>query len=134
MTIDSVGSVTSSRGVDRAAAPGSAASDAAAATNGVRTPAIATDTANAVKGAAPVPTLDQVTQAVSQLNKAPQTQSQGLEFSIDQDSKRTVVKVIDQSTKEVLRQFPTEEALQMAKSLDAASSTSSKGFLLKQTA
>lgn len=133
MTIDSVGSASSARAVDRSAAFGTAASDAAAAANGVRTPAIATDTANAVKGAAPVPTLDQVTQAVTQLNKAPQTQSQGLEFSIDQDSKRTVVKVIDQSTKEVLRQFPTEEALEMAKSLDAQAK-SSKGFLIKQTA
>ena len=44
---------------------------------------------------------------MSQLNKSSQAKSQGLEFSIDKDSNRTVVKVIDQTTKEVLRQIPT---------------------------
>jgi flagellar protein FlaG len=44
--------------------------------------------------------------------------AQSLQFSIDEDSKDIVVKVIDQSTKEVVRQIPTEEALEIAKSLD----------------
>ena len=129
MTIDTIGSATAARPVDRSAAH-TAASDTAAA-QGARAPAIAVDTVNAVKGAAAVPTLDQVSQAVSKLNKSPQAQAQGLEFSIDQDSKRTIVKVVDTNTKEVLRQIPSPEALEIAKSLEAKSGT---GLLLKQTA
>jgi flagellar protein FlaG len=78
-----------------------------------------------------VPTLDQVNEAVSQLNKSSQAKSQGLEFSVDNDTKRTVVKVVDQSTKEVLRQIPTPEALEIAKSLESKAST---GLLIQQTA
>jgi len=79
-----------------------------------------------------VPTLDQVHHAVSQLNKSAQAKSQGLEFSVDSDTKRTVVKVIDQTTKEVLRQIPSPEALEIAKSLESKSSNS--GLLIQQTA
>jgi flagellar protein FlaG len=59
-----------------------------------------------------------------------QGRAQSLEFSIDDDSNRTIVKVIDQSTKEVLRQIPTPEALQIAKSIDARSG----GLLVDQEA
>jgi flagellar protein FlaG len=69
---------------------------------------------------------------VSQLNKSAQAKSQGLEFSIDNDTKRTVVKVVDQSTKEVLRQIPTPEALEIAKALESKSSNT--GLLIQQTA
>jgi len=125
MTIDTLGSATAARPVERQL------TDTAALPAAGRAPAIAVDTVNAVKGAAPVPTLEQVSQAVSKLNKSPQAQSQGLEFSIDNDSKRTIVKVVDQTTKEVLRQIPSPEALEIAKSLEAGEN---KGFLIKQTA
>lgn len=59
-----------------------------------------------------------VEQAINNINKSLQTQSQGLEFSIDPDSDRTVVKVVDQETRQVLRQMPTAEALEIAKALD----------------
>lgn len=78
-----------------------------------------------------MPSQEQLEQAVSKLNKSAQAQSQGLEFSIDNDTKRTVVKVVDQSTKEVLRQIPSPEALEIAKSLE---SSDNKGLLIKQTA
>ena len=130
MTIDTIGSATAARPADRPAGQ-AAGSDTTPAQSVVRTPAIAVDTANAVKGAAAVPSLDQVSAAVSKLNQSPQAKAQGLEFSIDQDTKRTVVKVVDQSTKEVLRQIPSPEALEIAKSLDTQSNT---GLLLKQTA
>lgn len=66
----------------------------------------------------PAPSLDQVKKAVEDINKSLQSLSQGLEFSIDTDTKQTVVKVIDHQTKEVIRQMPSVEALQIAKSLD----------------
>ncbi|MYM25248.1 flagellar biosynthesis protein FlaG [Duganella sp. FT135W] len=127
MTIDSIGSVSTARTADRSPV----SSDAAVAQGAARAPATAVETANAVKANAAVPTLDQVNEAVSQLNKSAQANSQGLEFSVDTDTKRTVVKVIDQSTKEVLRQIPSPEALEIAKSLESKSST---GLLISQTA
>lgn len=40
-----------------------------------------------------------------------QTRARNLEFSIDKDTSKTVVKLIDAESKEVLRQFPSEEIL-----------------------
>lgn len=127
MTIDTIGTATTARTADRPPV----SSDAAVAQGAARAPATAVETANAVKAGAAVPTLDQVNEAVSQLNKSAQAKSQGLEFSVDSDTKRTVVKVIDQSTKEVLRQIPSPEALEIAKSLESKSGT---GLLISQTA
>ncbi len=128
MTIDTIGSTSAARPAERA----SVTSDAAVAQGAPRAPATAVETAAAVKGPANVPSSEQLKEAVSQLNKASQDKSQGLEFSIDNDSKRTVVKVIDQTTKEVLRQIPTPEALEIAKALESKSSTA--GLLIQQTA
>jgi len=75
-------------------------------------------TANAVQQAAPPPSMDQVKQAVDEINKSMQTLSRGLLFSVDTDSKRTVVKIVDQQTSEVIRQIPSEEALAISQSLE----------------
>jgi flagellar protein FlaG len=127
MTIDTIGSATTARPADRAPV----STDAAVAQGAARAPATAVETAAAVKAPSATPSLDQVNEAVSQLNKSAQANSQGLEFSVDSDSKRTVVKVVDQTTKEVLRQIPTPEALEIAKALESKSST---GLLIQQTA
>jgi flagellar protein FlaG len=128
MSIDSIGSAPPARPVDRAPS----GLDAAAAQGAARAPAAtAVETAAAVKAPPAAPSLAQVNEAVSRLNQSSQAKSQGLEFSVDSDSKRTVVKVVDQTTKEVLRQIPTPEALQIAKALQATSST---GLLIQQTA
>ena len=87
------------------------------------------DTATAVEKAAPVPTQEQVKAAVDNINKSLQTLNQDVEFSVDHDSNRTIVKVVDQKTKEVIRQIPTPEALEIAKALDTV-----RGLLIKQTA
>ena len=73
--------------------------------------------------------LKEVTQAVSDINKAMQFMSRQLEFSVDTDSERTIVKVIDQQPREVIRQMPTKEALEIGKALEKA-----QGLLIKQTA
>lgn len=52
-----------------------------------------------------------------------------LQFSIDKDSDTMVVTVIDASTKEVIKQIPSEEMLALAKALDQL-----KGLLVKQKA
>lgn len=69
-------------------------------------------------GAAAEPELGEVQQAVKDINTSLRALSRGLEFSIDTSSKLPVVKVIDQQTQEVIRQMPTVQALEFAKSLD----------------
>jgi flagellar protein FlaG len=71
----------------------------------------------------------QLTDAVSKINKSMASASRGLEFSVDSDSKRTVVKVVDRQTNELIRQIPTVETLQIAHALDQA-----QGLLIKQQA
>ena len=56
--------------------------------------------------------------AVSELNEHVQRIQRDIEFSIDQDSGRTVIKVVDSKNKEVIRQIPSEEALSLAHRLD----------------
>jgi len=125
MTIDSISAASAPRPAERSAA----GAEPVALQGAGRTPAATLETAAAVRGNAPAPTLEQVNNAVSELNKSSQAKSQGLEFSVDNDSKRTIVKVVDQTTKEVLRQIPSPEALEIAKSLDTT-----KGLLIRQTA
>jgi len=72
---------------------------------------------------------DDLSAAVKKMNESLPASAQSLQFSIDEDSKDIVVKVIDQNTKEVVRQIPTEEALDIAKSLDKM-----RGLLIRQTA
>lgn len=122
MAIDSI---VSARPAERPAAGADAAAYGVAQAR-----ATPLETRAAVKSATTPPSLEQVTDAVTQLNKSLQIKAQSLEFSIDTESKRTIVKLIDQKTKEVLRQIPTPEALELAKSLDAAGT----GQLIKQTA
>ena len=52
-----------------------------------------------------------------------------IQFSVDEDSGKTVVKVVDRSTKDVIMQLPSKEALEIAKALDKF-----QGLLVKQQA
>ncbi len=67
-----------------------------------------------------------VEQAVNQINQYVQTLSRDLHFTVDEDSGRTVVKVLNTETKEIIRQIPSEELLQIARHL-----TDGGGLLLK---
>jgi flagellar protein FlaG len=80
------------------------------------------------------PSHEDVAAAVDKMKEAMLGSSQSLQFSIDEDSKDIVVKVIDQSTKEVVRQIPSKEALQIAKSLDKSIDKMQQGLLINQTA
>tara|TARA_R110001583_G_scaffold195420_1_gene373002 strand:- start:9042 stop:9242 length:201 start_codon:yes stop_codon:yes gene_type:complete len=55
--------------------------------------------------------------------------AQDLLFSIDEDTGKTIVKVVDASTDEVIRQIPSEEIITIAKALDNL-----QGLLLQQKA
>ncbi|OWW22958.1 hypothetical protein AYR66_19390 [Noviherbaspirillum denitrificans] len=92
-------------------------------------PAAPVATASAVEPPRQAPSPEQVTQALKSINKTMEGLSQGLEFTIDEDSHRTIVKVVDRNTKDVIRQIPTEEALEIAKALDQVT-----GLLIRQKA
>ncbi|WP_198116643.1 flagellar protein FlaG [Massilia rhizosphaerae] len=94
----------------------------------------ATDTPGKSKPADAQPSHEDVSAAVKKMNDAMLGSTQSLQFSIDEDSKDIVVKVIDQNTKEVVRQIPSKEALQIAKSLDKSIDKVQQGLLINQTA
>jgi flagellar protein FlaG len=71
----------------------------------------------------------QLQQAMEEVRTAVARHAQDLEFSIDQDTGRTVVKVLDGATHELIRQFPSEELLAISRALDRV-----QGLLLKQKA
>ena len=57
---------------------------------------------------------DQIQSIVQELNTAMQSFTSDLEFSIDNTTKQTVVKVIDTNTNQVIRQIPSEEMLRVS--------------------
>lgn len=60
----------------------------------------------------------EVENAVSRIKDFIQPINDSIQFSLDDETGMTLVKVIDLETKEVLRQIPSEEALNIAKALD----------------
>lgn len=69
-----------------------------------------------------------VSEAVSDANEMLATLKSDLMFSIDNDADRVVVKIVDRETQEVIRQIPTKEMLELAKSLKSFTS----GLLLNE--
>ena len=65
---------------------------------------------------------ERVESAVSQISDFVQNFQRDLQFSVDKDSGRIVVKVLDSETKEVIRMIPPEETLRMAEQLDSPES------------
>lgn len=65
--------------------------------------------------------LDRVKEAMESIAKSlgSLSKSTGLEFSIDDELGRVVVKVVDPETKDVIKQFPSEDAIALAKSLNS---------------
>lgn len=70
-----------------------------------------------------------VVDAVNLINKFVETSSQGIQFSLDDSSGKTVVKIVDVETNTVLRQIPSAEAISIAQSLDKL-----QGLLIREKA
>lgn len=62
--------------------------------------------------------LEKLNEAVERMNDFVSGALSDIVFSTDNDSDQMIVKVVDNQTKDVIRQFPSEEALQIAKALD----------------
>ncbi|MBC9250417.1 flagellar biosynthesis protein FlaG [Pseudomonas alcaligenes] len=61
---------------------------------------------------------EQVESAVSTIQEFVQSVRRNINFSLEDGSGRVVVKVTDASSGDVIRQIPSEEALQLAESLE----------------
>lgn len=120
----------------RAPAPSAAMADTAASTTataraGEAAPAATAPAGNtAATAQAPAIDRDTLQGAVDRVQKAVETlSSAGIQFTIDQDFNRMVVQVVDTSTKEVIRQIPAREMLEIAQALDKL-----QGLLVHQKA
>lgn len=77
-----------------------------------------------------VPERAQVEEAVAKVKAQIQTISNNsLDFSIDDSSGKTIVRVTDKESGELIRQIPSQEMLDIARSLDRL-----QGILVKQKA
>jgi len=76
--------------------------------------------------------------AVEDVKKIAATVARNLQFSIDKDTGETVVKVVDATSGETIRQIPSEEMLAIAKAFKALEKTGEEklpaGLLLKNKA
>lgn len=78
----------------------------------------------------PRPSLDDVMKAIQAIKeKIEPVASNNLQFSVDQDSGDTVVRITDSQTGDLVRQIPSEETLAIARDLNRI-----KGLLLQQKA
>ena len=119
---------------NQAAAPARLAGDGA--------PNVVADTSNAAtqSGVAvasppitthsPQPSSQQLQTAVDGINLAMRQSNQSLEFSVDTSTKKPVVKMVDTQTGDLIRQFPSEETLAIARSIDQF--LQRQGLLLNQ--
>lgn len=67
--------------------------------------------------AAPAPTPERVEQAVQQIQSYLNDSQRELQFQVDSDSGRTIVRVVNPETKELIRQIPGEEMLKLARAI-----------------
>lgn len=81
------------------------------------------------KRAAPPPDKAAVQEAVKKTAEFVQALNSNLQFSVDDATGVTVVKVVDQTTHELIRQIPNEEMLEIARALDRIT-----GLLVKSKA
>lgn len=75
------------------------------------------------------PSAQKLLDAVKSMNDFVDSINSSLKFSVDDKSGQTVVKVVDNETKEVIKQIPSEEVLAMAQAVDKL-----KGLLVQQKA
>jgi flagellar protein FlaG len=73
-----------------------------------------------IKAEAKQPSSEQVKNAADNINRAMKQANQNLEFefTMDTDTNKPLVKVVDKQTGELVRQIPTEETVAIARSID----------------
>jgi flagellar protein FlaG len=76
------------------------------------------------------PTGSQLQSAVDKLNQAMQQTNTGVQFSIDQNTKSTLIKVVDTQTGETIKQIPSKEVIAVSEAIGQYQ----QGLLVKQKA
>ena len=76
------------------------------------------------------PSVAELERAVRDLNQSMKENNSNLAFVVDPDTEQTVVRVMDSTTGEVIKQFPSKEAIAIAKAIGDIQ----QGLLLKQKA
>lgn len=84
---------------------------------------------SATPPAAEAPAAAQLSEVVARARDAVREVASNLEFSVDGDTGKTVVRVVDASTQELIRQIPSEEMLSIARHMDRL-----EGLLIKSKA
>jgi flagellar protein FlaG len=84
---------------------------------------ISSDASKAVNDVAakPVtPSPEQIKKAAENISQAAHQSNQNLEFefSMDTDTNKSIVKVVNKQTGELIRQIPSEETIEIARSID----------------
>jgi flagellar protein FlaG len=89
-----------------------------------------------VQATAQPPTAAQLKSAVDSINRALQQSNQSLEFSVDPTTKTSIVKMMDKETGKVISQYPSEQVLAIAQSIDDFLNVHQlqQGLLLQQKA
>jgi flagellar protein FlaG len=66
------------------------------------------------------PSPEQLKTAADNISQAAHQSNQNLEFefSMDTDTNKSIVKVVDKQTGELIRQIPSEETIEIARSID----------------
>jgi flagellar protein FlaG len=72
---------------------------------------------------------EELNSALEKVEKFVSATTSDINFSIDEESGSTVVKIVDRSTQEVIRQIPSEEMLEISRALDRL-----QGLFLKNKA
>ncbi|MES2771140.1 MAG: flagellar protein FlaG [Pseudomonadota bacterium] len=84
------------------------------------------------------PSKERLQEALGKINQFFATRASDVQFSVDEETGMRVVKVVDRSNQEVIRQIPSEEALKIAQSLsaliDKPKAETPQGVLLRQKA
>jgi flagellar protein FlaG len=113
-----------------ASAPGLTSDSASVPAAAKSTPAPVDLPQVAVKTAATQPSPDQLKSAVDSANDAMKQNNSNVEFSIDQSTKQTVIKVMDSQSGQLITQFPSKDALAISQMI----AESQSGALVRQKA
>lgn len=76
------------------------------------------------------PSTEQLKNVVDSINRTLKQANKNLEFSVDESTHKSIVKLVDTETGDVIRQFPSEEMLAISHAIDQFQ----QGLLLKQEA
>lgn len=67
--------------------------------------------------AQPAPSIEQVDEALQVVNKAAVFEQRSLSFMVDEASGRSIIKVMDKTNDQLIRQIPSEELLKVAQDI-----------------